>query len=75
MVEIPLHSRVPAHASSLRPEGGGLSGFKSEYRVKMLRCADTVQMSRQGTEGGEQDRKGGGKLEVSDWGVGVSSGL
>lgn len=36
-----MHSRVQSHASSLRPEGGGLSGFKCEYECR----ADTVRTS------------------------------
>lgn len=58
MVEIPLHSRVQSHTSSLRPEGGGLSGFKC--------CTGTIRMShacRIRTEaGGGTEREQGRRI-------------
>lgn len=59
-LEIPLHSRVQSHASSLRPGGGGLSGFKCEYSVQMLRwyCKNEPSICRVRTEaGGERERE------------------
>lgn len=83
MVEIPLNSSVPTYAYSLRPEGGGLFGFKMwmcEYSVQMhcWYCKNEpffsegmnrsrVRKRESESRGGECDRKGGGGWNVSEW--------
>lgn len=56
MVEIPLHSRVQSHASSLRPGGGGLSGFSNVNTV--CKCKGVRKRTGKGEEG--ERYQGGG---------------